>query len=194
MSSQVVRIGLYGCATLAGSGTAVVIDEFSTSGAYVKNWSLPVLTNPCVMSGTSTTEGYTTLSPDGTAVVFACYSAVPGTASGACVNDVESSTAAFKNREVKNSNIDVGCLLASGPLSHGARPSWCRTTYRAEHVPAIAFLRPAWRSDLEHVHQEGYRALHCRDGRNRHVDNRSDGKHHWLALRDDQRHRLLGRW
>ena len=78
--SQVVRAGLYGGATLSGNTAALVIDEFTPSGAYVKNWTVPAgATNPCTISGSSTTEGYASVSPDGTAAVWACYNAAPGT-------------------------------------------------------------------------------------------------------------------
>jgi hypothetical protein len=80
----VVRVG-DGAAALTNAGQAVFLDEYTTAGALVQSLPLPTVGNgadqPLVMSGTATSEGILTLSPNGQWLVCAGYAAAPGTAS-----------------------------------------------------------------------------------------------------------------
>jgi hypothetical protein len=90
----VLRVG-DGSAVLSNASTAIFIDEFTPSGTFVQSIAIPtagdnVLTN----SGTATSEGQITLSPDGLYLTLAGYNIAPGTAS------VNGTTAVAVNRKL----------------------------------------------------------------------------------------------
>lgn len=93
----VYRVG-DGTAALSGSATSSFLDEYSPTGTLIRTIALPTsatganaaLTN----SGTATSEGSLSLSPNRYFLSFAGYDAAPGTAS------ITSSTSATVNRVV----------------------------------------------------------------------------------------------
>jgi hypothetical protein len=94
---MVYRVG-DGTAALSGAATASFLDEYSPTGTLIRTIALPTsasganaaLTN----SGTATSEGSLSLSPNRYFLSFAGYDAAPGTAS------ITSSTSATVNRVV----------------------------------------------------------------------------------------------
>ncbi|SDJ09650.1 Protein of unknown function [Frankineae bacterium MT45] len=77
----VYRVGT-GTGALSSSGSAVALDEFSTSGASVSSVTLPSVASgankPLVASGSANSEGMLTLSADGRYLVATGYSAAVG--------------------------------------------------------------------------------------------------------------------
>src|SRR5438045_132355 len=74
----VVRVG-DGSASLSTAGTAVFIDEYTTSGSLVQSIAIPSAgTAALVMSGSSTSEGALMRSPNGGFLCFAGYNATLG--------------------------------------------------------------------------------------------------------------------
>lgn len=71
-----------GSAALSSAGTAIFLDEFSTGGGSpVSSLNLTTATGTSfVNSGTATSEGQLTLSPDGSLIMVAGYEAATGTA------------------------------------------------------------------------------------------------------------------
>jgi hypothetical protein len=82
--------------TLTNAATRVLLDEYTPTGTLVQSVSLPTsvsgLNRILTMSGTSTSDGGLTLSPDGQYLSLAGYDAAPGTA------NVTSSSALLNNR------------------------------------------------------------------------------------------------
>src|ERR1051325_839178 len=78
----VYRVGTGGAATLAGTATAVFVDEYTPAGAFVQSVPLPTTTSGAQhaldASGTSTSEGMMTRSADGRYLVLGGYDAVLG--------------------------------------------------------------------------------------------------------------------
>ncbi|HVM67185.1 MAG TPA: hypothetical protein VMU14_20115, partial [Acidimicrobiales bacterium] len=72
----IYRVG-DGTQSLANTGNAVFLDEYTTSGTYVGSVALPTTSgggnNALVASGTATSEGGLTLSPDGTKLALTGY-------------------------------------------------------------------------------------------------------------------------
>ncbi|MBI1189499.1 MAG: hypothetical protein GC200_02300 [Tepidisphaera sp.] len=67
---------------LSSAGTAVFVDEYTPAGALVQSIAMPTSgTNAFVASGTATSEGLLTVSPDGRYVTVTGYNANVGTAS-----------------------------------------------------------------------------------------------------------------
>jgi len=101
-----------GSAALDNSSTALFIDEFSTSGSLVQPpISIPTAGGTQITcSGSATSEGALTLSPDGSVLTFAGYAASPGIAG------IASTAAATYSRA-------VGVLSASGTYSRFATGS-----------------------------------------------------------------------
>lgn len=90
----VLRVG-DGSAALSSASTAIFIDEFTPAGTLVQSVAIPtngdnVLTN----SGTATSEGQLTLSPNGLYLTLAGYNTAPGTAS------INGTSAAAVNRKL----------------------------------------------------------------------------------------------
>lgn len=75
-----------GNAALSGAGTAVFFDQYTPSGTFVSTVAIPTNgATALVDTGNSTTEGFVSLSPTGTNLVFGGYNVplgttVPGTA------------------------------------------------------------------------------------------------------------------
>jgi hypothetical protein len=80
----VVRVGT-GAAALTNAATATFVDEYTPTGTLVR--SIPMPTTPggaqraLTNSGTATSEGHLSSSPDGRFYALAGYDAAPGTAS-----------------------------------------------------------------------------------------------------------------
>lgn len=73
------RVGT-GTGTLSNAGTAVFVDEYTTSGTLVQSIALPTSgINAFVASGTATSEGGLTISPDGRYITITGYNAMTGT-------------------------------------------------------------------------------------------------------------------
>lgn len=73
------RVGT-GTGTLSNASTAVFVDEYTTSGTLVQSIALPTSgTNAFVASGTATSEGGLTISPDGRYITITGYNAATGT-------------------------------------------------------------------------------------------------------------------
>jgi hypothetical protein len=74
----VYRVGA-GTTSLSSAGTAVFLDEYSTTGALVQSIAVPptatLPSHPLVASGTATSEGLLTLSADGRFLVATGYDA-----------------------------------------------------------------------------------------------------------------------
>jgi hypothetical protein len=78
----VYRVGT-GTGALGSGGAAVFLDEYTPSGAFVESVPLPTSTSgsnkPLVASGTATSEGLLTLSPNGQFLAATGYDAAVGT-------------------------------------------------------------------------------------------------------------------
>lgn len=103
-----------GSATLTSAATAVFLDDYSISGTLNYSLEMPIATsgsnNPLTASGTATSEGGLTLSPDGSTLVATGYASVPGTASIAGTSATASTGATLRVVglvNVGNSNIDT---------------------------------------------------------------------------------------
>ncbi len=81
----VARVGTGGSSALSSAAAPVFLAEYSSSGALVKTVALPTAASgsnrPLMMSGSASSEGALTLSPDGRYLAFAGYAAAPGTTS-----------------------------------------------------------------------------------------------------------------
>jgi hypothetical protein len=78
----VLRIG-DGAETLTNSGNTLFLDQYTTNGAYVGTMNIPDSgTNALIISGTSSSEGYMTLSDDGKTLVLAGYNTAFGSIAG----------------------------------------------------------------------------------------------------------------
>ncbi|HWD94184.1 MAG TPA: immunoglobulin domain-containing protein [Verrucomicrobiae bacterium] len=70
-----------GSAALSGAGAAVFFDQYTPSGTFVSTVAIPTNgANALVDTGNSTTEGFVSLSPSGTNLVFGGYNVPLGTA------------------------------------------------------------------------------------------------------------------
>jgi len=80
----IYRVGT-GAATLSSAANAIFLDEYDGTGALVQSVALPTSTsgsNSVISaSGTATSEGYITRSPNGLYLTFTGYGAAAGTAS-----------------------------------------------------------------------------------------------------------------
>jgi hypothetical protein len=71
-----------GSVALSSAGTALYLDQYTTSGAFVNSLAIPSTgTSALVNSGTASSEGALTLSANGQYLVLAGYNASAGTAS-----------------------------------------------------------------------------------------------------------------
>ena len=97
----VLRVG-DGTAALSSSSTSIYLDEYSTSGSLVQVHPVPVSgANVLTNSGSATSEGQITLSPDSYYLLLAGYNTGPGTAS---IANTSSSTVNRKLLRIDNSN------------------------------------------------------------------------------------------
>ena len=90
-----------GSAALTSAGTAIFLDQYTTSGTFVNSLGIPTAgATALVNSGSAGSEGALNLSANGQYLVFAGYNAAAGTAS------IASSTAAAAPRGV--ATVDAG--------------------------------------------------------------------------------------
>ena len=85
---QVLRAGTIGGGTLRSAATPMFIDQYAvTGGAATATWALPTTAAgtalPCTQSGSASTDGLGSVGVDGVTIVFGCYGAASGVASGA---------------------------------------------------------------------------------------------------------------
>ncbi len=112
----VLRIG-DSITALANTGNTLALDQFTTSGAYVNSVILPKSgTNAVILGATATSEGFSTLASNGSAITFLAYkTTAPYSAA------INTSTSALVNRVVVSVN-------ASGTVSF---PSLTATSFSA---------------------------------------------------------------
>jgi len=87
----IYRVGVGGTTALTGLGSAVFLDEYTTSGTLIQSLAMPTVAssgnNAFFSSGTAITEGFLTISADGNYIVASGYTGVatsgtlPGTTS-----------------------------------------------------------------------------------------------------------------
>lgn len=96
-----------GTAALTNAATAASLQEYTIGGSLVQSLPLPTVASGAnlalTVSGTSTSEGFLTLSPDGQYLTIAGYNAAPGTAS------ITGSNAGTINRSV--ARIDMSGVI-----------------------------------------------------------------------------------
>ena len=111
-----LRVGEVGGTTLTTNSAPVFIDEYTTTGTLVQSVPMPFVTSGSnrkfTMSGTSTTEGFLNLSPDGQYLTFGGYDNIPG------VSGISSTTATATNRIVarvtQNGTINTSTRISDG--------------------------------------------------------------------------------
>jgi hypothetical protein len=111
-----LRVGEVGGTTLTTNSAPVFIDEYTTTGTLVQSIPMPFVTSGSnrkfTMSGTSTTEGFLNLSPDGQYLTFGGYDNIPG------VSGISSTTATATNRIVarvtQNGTINTSTRISDG--------------------------------------------------------------------------------
>lgn len=111
-----LRVGEVGGTTLTTNSAPVFIDEYTTTGTLVQSVPMPFVTSGSnrkfTMSGTSTTEGFLNLSPDGQYLTFGGYDNIPG------VTGISSTTATGTNRIVarvtQNGTINTTTRISDG--------------------------------------------------------------------------------
>jgi len=90
----ILRVGT-GSAALTSTSAAIFIDEYNTSGTLVQSVAIPTSgINRLTNSGSATSEGQITLSPDGQYLTLAGYDTIPG------ISGIVSTTAANVNRKL----------------------------------------------------------------------------------------------
>lgn len=111
-----LRVGETSGPALSSASAPIFLDEYSPTGTFVKSFPLPFSANGLnrrfTMSGSSTSEGYLNLSPDGQYLTFAGYDATPG------VTSITSTSAATTNRIVarvsQNGSINTTTRISDG--------------------------------------------------------------------------------
>ncbi len=113
----VYRVG-DGSAPLTSAATAVFLDEYTTGGTKVQSVPLPTTTDGAqhrlTASGTSSSEGALTVSPDGSYLTATGYDAAPGTtgpAGASITTTAGSSVGRVVARVDGNASIDVTTAL-----------------------------------------------------------------------------------
>ena len=97
-----------GSAALTSAGTAIFLDQYTTSGTFVNSLGIPTAgATALVNSGSAGSEGALNLSANGQYLVFAGYNAAAGTAS------IASSTAAAAPRGVATVDASGNYTLAA---------------------------------------------------------------------------------
>jgi hypothetical protein len=111
-----LRVGESGGPALTSSGAPIFLDEYTPTGTFVKSFPLPFSVNGLnrrfTMSGTSTSEGYLNLSPDGQYLTFAGYDAIPGTAS--IIGTSAATTNRIVSRVTQNGTINTTTRINDG--------------------------------------------------------------------------------
>lgn len=111
-----LRAGEVGGQALTTAAAPVFIDEYTTAGTFVQSVPMPFKSaagqRKFSINGTSTTEGFLNLSPDGQYLSFGGYDAIPGTAT------VSTTSAATINRVVarvtQNGTINTSTAISDG--------------------------------------------------------------------------------
>jgi hypothetical protein len=107
-----------GSAALTSASTAAFVDEYTTAGASVQQIALPTAAsgtnNPLTNSGTATSEGELTVSPNGQYVTVAGYDAAPG------VTGIASTSATTNPRVVGIIPVSTGAVDTSTTLGSTA--------------------------------------------------------------------------
>ena len=111
-----LRVGESGGGALSTNSAPVFIDEYTTNGVFVQSIAMPFKTNSgnrkFSISGTSTTEGFLNLSPDGQYLSFGGYDAIAGTVG------ISSTTSSSVNRVVarvtQNGVINTTTTITDG--------------------------------------------------------------------------------
>jgi hypothetical protein len=111
-----LRVGESGGSTLTTAAAPVFVDEYTTNGVFVQSVPMPFKSSAgqrkFSINGTSTTEGFLNLSPDGQYLTFGGYDAIPGTAA------ISSTSAASVNRVVarvtQNGSINTSTAISDG--------------------------------------------------------------------------------
>mgnify|MGYP001549026408 CR=1 FL=1 len=95
-------------AALNGNATAVFLDEYTPSGTFVQSIAVPTTASGAnlalTMSGSATSEGGLTISPDGRYVTFGGYNAAVGT------SGIAATTSATVNRVVGRLDLSTGLV------------------------------------------------------------------------------------
>ncbi len=114
-----LRVGETAGPALSSAGAPIFLDEYTPAGLFVQSKPVPFTLNALgtnnrrlTMSGTSTSEGYLNLSPDGQYLTFAGYDANVGTAA------VTGTSAATNNRIVARVEQD-GTINTTTRISDG---------------------------------------------------------------------------
>jgi len=114
-----LRVGETAGPALSSAGAPIFLDEYTPAGVFVQSKPVPFNLNALgtnnrrfTMSGTSTSEGYLNLSPDGQYLTFAGYDANVGTAA------VTGTSAATNNRIVARVEQD-GTINTTTRISDG---------------------------------------------------------------------------
>ena len=119
----IYRIGT-GSAALSSAATAVFLDEYNTSGTLIQSIAMPNAVSGSnkilTASGTASSEGGLSISPDGQYVALTGYNAAAGTAG------VSSAASATINRtvgivNVVTGNIDTSTALTDAPSANNIR-------------------------------------------------------------------------
>lgn len=111
-----LRVGESTGSALTTAAAPVFIDEYTTNGAFVQSVPMPFKSaagqRKFSINGTSTTEGFLNLSPDGQYLSFGGYDAIPGLAS------VSTTSAAGVNRVIarvtQNGIINTSTVISDG--------------------------------------------------------------------------------
>jgi hypothetical protein len=110
----VVRVG-DGSATLSNASTAVFLEEYTTAGILVQTISIPTSGDfKLATSGTATSEGAISLSPNGKLLTIAGYDIAPGTAS------IANTTSAIVARKILAINKNGGMIALSSSTAYSA--------------------------------------------------------------------------
>lgn len=121
-----LRVGESAGPALTSASQPLFLDEYTPTGTFVQSVPLPFAQNALgannrkfTMSGTSTSEGYLNLSPDGQYLTFAGYDAAPG------VLAITGTSAATTNRVVArvtyNGGINTTTRIADGYDANNVR-------------------------------------------------------------------------
>lgn len=114
-----LRVGESSGSALSSTSAPIFMDEYTTTGTFVQSVAMPFSLNALgtnnrrfTMSGSSTSEGYLNLSPDGQFLTFGGYDAAPGIAS------ITSTPSATTNRIVArvmhDASINTTTRIADG--------------------------------------------------------------------------------
>ena len=111
-----LRVGEIGGDVLTTNSAPVFIDEYTTNGVFVQSVPLPFKTSGSnkkfSINGTSTTEGFLNLSPDGQYLSFGGYDAIPGVVG--ISTSASSSVPRVVARVTQNGTINTTTTITDG--------------------------------------------------------------------------------